>query len=316
MIGNHIVLRTSFGFDSKLSRVTGYVRCDNLTSRFADKSAIIEDEEYERFNKQMKILVLDTVIPSLAEYEDVLITREESKIYRQLDKVLGQAVIETLESQEEIEGYEIVETRNANLSSGDTYSIPAEVPSTKESIDLENEYSDIERHGTSTVGSDEFGLENSHQKNEISTLPAEVQAGGIIPSGQITTFPEQTTEHPTANIATTKIRKPILKKTFVLKKVGYKVIPYEDESDSRYSFVNENVVFVNKANPTYKAESSRGDEFLLRHIMNIVAQAIAEARHPEGKEALEPVPGSLRGRAAVSAQPVLFVTNHVPPDRA
>ncbi|HMK58211.1 MAG TPA: ATP-binding protein, partial [Nitrososphaeraceae archaeon] len=152
MIGNHIVLRTSFGFDSKLSRVTGYVRCDNLTSRFADKSAIIEDEEYERFNKQMKILVLDTVIPSLAEYEDVLITREESKIYRQLDKVLGQAVIETLESQEEIEGYEIVETRNANLSSGDTSSIPAEVPSIKESIDLENEYSDIERHGTPSVG--------------------------------------------------------------------------------------------------------------------------------------------------------------------
>src|SRR6476620_3665414 len=283
MIGNHIVLRTSFGFDSKLSRVTGYVRCDNLTSRFADKSAIIEDEEYERFNKQMKILVQDTVIPSLAEYEDVLITREESKIYRQLDKVLGQAVIETLESQEEIEGYEIVETRNANLSSGDTSSIPAEVPSIKESIDLENEYSDIKRHGTSAVGSDDFGLEKSRQKYEISTVPAEVQAAsGIIPSGQTSTFAEQTTE-----ITTTKIRKPILKKTFVLKKVGYKVIPYEDESDSRYSFVNENVVFVNKANPTYKAESSRGDEFLLRHIMNIVAQAIAEARHPEGKEAME-----------------------------
>ena len=283
MIGNHIVLRTSFGFDSKLSRVTGYVRCDSLTSRFADKSAIIEDEEYERFNKQMKILVLDTVIPSLAEYEDVLITREESKIYRQLDKVLGQAVIETLESQEEIEGYEIVETRNANLSSGETSSIPAEVPSIKESIDLENEYSDIKRHGTSAVGSDDFGLEKSRQKYEISTVPAEVQAAsGIIPSGQTSTFAEQTTE-----ITTTKIRKPILKKTFVLKKVGYKVIPYEDESDSRYSFVNENVVFVNKANPTYRAESSRGDEFLLRHVMNIVAQAIAEARHPEGKEALE-----------------------------
>ena len=283
MIGNHIVLRTSFGFDSKLSRVTGYVRCDNLTSRFADKSAIIEDEEYERFNKQMKILVLNTVIPSLAEYEDVLITREESKIYRQLDKVLGQAVIETLESQEEIEGYEIVETRNANLSSGDTSSIPAEVPSIKESIDLENEYSDIKRHGTSAVGSDDFGLEKSRQKYEISAVPAEVQAAsGIIPSGQTSTFAGQTTE-----ITTTKIRKPILKKTFVLKKVGYKVIPYEDESDSRYSFVNENVVFVNKANPTYRAESSRGDEFLLRHVMNIVAQAIAEARHPEGKEALE-----------------------------
>jgi hypothetical protein len=86
---------------------------------------------------------------------------------------------------------------------------------------------------------------------------------------------------------TTQVRKPLMKKTFALKKVGYKIIPYEDETDSRYSFINENVVFVNKANPTYKAESSRGDEFLLRHIMNIVAQAVAETRHPEGKEALE-----------------------------
>ena len=84
-----------------------------------------------------------------------------------------------------------------------------------------------------------------------------------------------------------KIRRPILKKTFALKRVGYKVIPYDDDSDSRYSFINENVVFVNKANPTYKAESARGDEFLLRHIMNIVAQAVAETRFPEGKEALE-----------------------------
>jgi hypothetical protein len=288
MIGNHIVLRTTFGFDSKLSRVTGYVRCDNLTSRFADKSAIIEDEEYERFNEHMKTLVVDTVIPSLAEYEDVLITREESKIYRQLDKVLGQAVIETLESHEEIEGYEIVETHNANVSSSATSPIPTEVLSTNESIDLENEYSDIERHKTAAAGSDELGLEKTHQNYEISSVPAEVHSeSGIIPSGQAGTFPEQTTQRPIGNITTTRIRKPILKKTFVLKKVGYKVIPYEDESDSRYSFVNENVVFVNKANPTYKAESSRGDEFLLRHIMNIVAQAIAEARHPEGKEALE-----------------------------
>ena len=288
MIGNHIVLRTTFGFDSKLSRVTGYVRCDNLTSRFADKSAIIEDEEYERFNEHMKTLVVDTVIPSLAEYEDVLITREESKIYRQLDKVLGQAVIETLESHEEIEGYEIVETHNANVSSSATSPIPTEVLSTNESIDLENEYSDIERHKTAAAGSDELGMEKTHQKYEISSVPAEVHSeSGIIQSGQVGTFPEQTTQLPIGNITTTRIRKPILKKTFVLKKVGYKVIPYEDESDSRYSFVNENVVFVNKANPTYKAESSRGDEFLLRHIMNIVAQAIAEARHPEGKEALE-----------------------------
>jgi hypothetical protein len=88
-------------------------------------------------------------------------------------------------------------------------------------------------------------------------------------------------------VITTKIRRPVLKKTFALKKVGYKVIPYEDDSDSRYSFTNENVVFVNKANSTYTAEAMRGDEFLLRHIIGIVAEAIAESRHPEGKDALE-----------------------------
>ena len=88
-------------------------------------------------------------------------------------------------------------------------------------------------------------------------------------------------------IRTRKVRKPILKKTFALKKIGYKVIPYEDESDSRYSFTTENVVFVNKANSTYRAEASRGDEFLLRHIISIVAETIAETKHPEGKDALE-----------------------------
>ncbi|MCI0563731.1 MAG: ATP-binding protein, partial [Nitrososphaera sp.] len=40
MVGNHIVTRSNFGFDTKLNRVTGFVRCDNLTTRFADKSAI------------------------------------------------------------------------------------------------------------------------------------------------------------------------------------------------------------------------------------------------------------------------------------
>jgi hypothetical protein len=88
-------------------------------------------------------------------------------------------------------------------------------------------------------------------------------------------------------IVTRKIRRPVVTRTFALKKVGYKVIPYEDDSDSRYSFTSENVVFVNKANSTYRAEGARGDEFLLRHIISIVAEVLAEARHPEGKDALE-----------------------------
>ena len=143
---------------------------------------------------------------------------------------------------------------------------------------IEDEYKDITKNEIKRSG-DLVGEEGKSQQtvdvedNSLSNYPY---------SGQ--NVDNQGYENVTV---TTQIRKPLIKKTFALKKIGYKIIPYEDETDSRYSFINENVVFVNKANGTYKAESSRGDEFLLRHIMNIVAQAVAESRHPEGKEALE-----------------------------
>lgn len=277
MVGGHIVMRTLFGFDTKIPRVTGFVRCDSLTSRFADKSAIIEDNEFEAFSSLMKKFIIDTVIPSLTLYEDVLVTREESKIYKQIDKVLGQAVIDTLEPYEEIEGYEIVETKKiVSKPSNKTSSIPAEDNLFDKSI--EDEYKDITKD------------EIKRSRDTISEKGGNLQTGGF----EDNTLPnylssgENIDNRNYENITvTTQIRKPLIKKTFALKKIGYKIIPYEDETDSRYSFINENVVFVNKANPTYKAESSRGDEFLLRHIMNIVAQAVAESRHPEGKEALE-----------------------------
>lgn len=276
MVGGHIVMRTLFGFDSKIPRVTGFVRCDSLTSRFADKSAIIEDKEFENFSNLMKKFIVDTVIPSLTLYEDVLVTREESKIYKQIDKVLGQAVIETLEPYEEIEGYEIVETKKTvSKPSSKPSSIPAEDNLFDKSID--DEYKDITKD------------EIKRSRDTVSEKGSQQTMGGgdnkvpnYLYSGQSTD--SENYENVTV---TTQIKKPLIKKTFALKKVGYKIIPYEDETDSRYSFINENVVFVNKANPTYKAESSRGEEFLLRHIMNIVAQAVAESRHPEGKEALE-----------------------------
>lgn len=277
MVGGHIVMRTLFGFDSKIPRVTGFVRCDSLTSRFADKSAIIEDEEFEKFSNLMKKFIVDTVIPSLTLYEDVLVTREESKIYKQIDKVLGQAVIETLEPNEEIEGYEIVETEKiVSKPSSKSSSIPAEDNLFDKSID--DEYKDITKDEIKRSRDlvSEKGKSQQTMGGPHNTVP------NYLYSGQSTD-----SENYENVMVTTQIKKPLIKKTFALKKVGYKIIPYEDETDSRYSFINENVVFVNKANPTYKAESSRGDEFLLRHIMSIVAQAVAESRHPEGKEALE-----------------------------
>ena len=277
MVGGHIVMRTLFGYDTKIPRVTGFIRCDSLTSRFADKSAIIEDKEFERFSSEMKKFIIDTVIPSLTLYEDVLVTREESKIYKQIDKVLGQAVIETLEPFEEIEGYEIVETKKVvSRPSKETSVIPAEDNLFDESV--EEEYKDLTKkemkRSRDTLG-EEGGIQQT-ARIEDNTLPNYLYSNQNMNSNNY--------ENVTV---TTQIKKPLIKKTFALKKIGYKIIPYEDETDSRYNFINENVVFVNKANPTYKAESSRGDEFLLRHIMNIVAQAVAESRHPEGKEALE-----------------------------
>ncbi|MDW0119822.1 MAG: ATP-binding protein [Nitrososphaeraceae archaeon] len=277
MVGGHIVMRTLFGFDSKIPRVTGFVRCDTLTSRFADKSAIIEDKEFEKFSGLMKKFIVDTVIPSLTLYEDVLVTREESKIYKQIDKVLGQAVFETLEPSEEIEGYEIVETKKiVSKPTGKASSIPAEDNLFDKSID--DEYKDFTKNENKrTRGTITEKGKNKQTLGDVdNTLPNYLYSGQ---SPDMENYENVT--------VTTQVRKPLMKKTFALKKVGYKIIPYEDETDSRYSFINENVVFVNKANPTYKAESLRGDEFLLRHIMNIVAQAVAETRHPEGKEALE-----------------------------
>jgi len=277
MVGGHIVMRTLFGFDNKIPKVTGFVRCDSLTSRFADKSAIIEDKEYERFSTNLKKFINDTVIPSLSLYEDVLVTREESKIYKQIDKVLGQAVIETLEPYEEIEGYEIVETKKiVSKPSNKPSSLPAEDNLFDKSID--DEYKDITRN--------EIKRSRDTVSEKGGNQQAATIADTILPNYLSSEQDVENRNYENVTV-TTQIRKPLIKKTFALKKIGYKIIPYEDETDSRYSFVSENVVFVNKANPTYKAESSRGDEFLLRHIMNIVAQAVAESRHPEGKEALE-----------------------------
>ena len=289
MVGNHVVMRSSFGFDTKLNRVTGFVRCDSLTTRFADKSAIIEDIEYSKFNQMMKTFVIDRVIPGLTEYEDVLITREESRIYREIDKILGQAMSDNLELEEEVQGYELVQ-------------IKERVRGTTSAKDEEEEE---EKHRETALASDKHNIAEYEQVEHSPAGSASISKTGTT---SLRTLPEPNVSSSLSNtgseglvaeviddtqgatdgmIKTRNVRKPIVKKTFALKRIGYKVIPYEDESDSRYSFITENIVFVNKANPTYRAEATRGDEFLMRHVISIVAEAVAQAKHPEGKEALE-----------------------------
>ena len=282
MVGNHIVMRSNFGFDTKLNRVTGFVRCDSLTTRFADKSAIIEDGEQAKFNQNMKTFVIDRVIPSLTEYEDVLITREESRIYREIDKILGQAMVETLELEEEVQGYEMVEVKERVTSTHKQEQEKHENQVRSDAADqMENdEKVQILPSGSSNMFKDEHAEPYSVTEGHIPGTTDDMLIGE----------PENIVDEVQADgtlVRTKKVRKPILKKTFALKRIGYKVIPYEDETDSRYSFTTENIVFVNKANLTYLAEAARGDEFLMRHVISIVAEAVAQEKHPEGKEALE-----------------------------
>jgi hypothetical protein len=307
MVGNHIVTRSSFGFDNKLKRVTGLVRCDSLTSRFADKSALIEDKEYSKFYQIMQTFITDTVLPSLTEFEDVLITREESKIYKEIDKVLGQAIVENIET-EETEGYETVEVKQretvgearAGVSLKHSQeNVGSAIPSSDVSDTIPSDFGSSIPPDTlieegeifSKTAPDRIVTQNSPDRDQYShrtdSLPAVTQPSA--PYSEIDSIQQQQQQQQQQPLVVTtrKVRRPILKKTFALRRVGYKVIPYEDESDSRYSFTNENVVFVNKANSTYTAEARRGDEFLLRHIIGIVAEAIAESRHPEGRTALE-----------------------------
>lgn len=282
MIGNHIVVRTNFGFDAKLTRITGLLRCDALTSRFADKSALIEDDAFYNFNKSVKQFIIDEVIPKLTEYEDVLITKEESRIYREIDKVLGQAVIENLESIEvEEEEYETVEEK-VTMPNGERLTENSSLTKFK---NQDSKFSTTESYENSSVQLSKNKEQSSTSILEHQTIHSENEPHYYDPNERTQTFP---TLHTSSNLDKMQIKKiKTLKRTFALKKIGYKVIPYEDGSDSRYGFTNENVVFVNKANSAYKAESERGDEFLLRHIIRLVAEAIAEEKHPEGKDALE-----------------------------
>jgi hypothetical protein len=275
-------MRSNFGFDTKLNRVTGFVRCDSLTTRFADKSAIIEDNEYAKFNQTMKTFVIDRVIPGLTEYEDVLITREESRIYREIDKILGQAMFENLELEEEVQGYELVQVKERVKGTHDQ-----EHEKQVQKVHSDDNYQIVNYDDTRSLPPESSATSKSDDiQSQTVTQPPSSGNLANIPEGVVVDEVNERQADGTV-VKTRNIRKPILKKTFALKRIGYKVIPYEDESDSRYSFITENIVFVNKANPTYMAESTRGDEFLMRHVISIVAEAVAQTKHPEGKDALE-----------------------------
>jgi hypothetical protein len=191
-------------------------------------------------------------------------------------------MIENLELEEEVQGYELVQIKERVRA---TQNQEHEKHSHKVYSDDNPQIADYGEISSSSPESSVVSKTDATRPHSVTEQPA---AGSLsnIAEGMAVEMLNETQADGTV-IKTRNVRKPILKKTFALKRIGYKVIPYEDESDSRYSFITENIVFVNKANPTYKAEATRGDEFLMRHVISIVAEAVAQAKHPEGKDALE-----------------------------
>ena len=292
---------------------------------------MIENDTYHTFNQNVKTFIIDQVLPSLTEYEDVLITREESKIYKEIDKVMGQAVLETLEPVEEIQGFESVEISSPVGEDGtdDSGHTKDSLPGNSDSIlghennkndnvsftltqedrnnDLDigddnseqnsnSNFDDLNaKKATKTSSSDNYidnrdkilnNSEISNSANEFALNDSTNRESASSTQVSNNNYNDNLANDTNGMIRKT-VRKPILKKTFTLKKIGYKVIPYEDETDPRYSFTNENIVFVNKAHSTYKVEAQRGDEFLFRHITNIVAEVVVGSKYPEAKDILE-----------------------------
>lgn len=314
IVGGHAVCRSSFGISGVAAeRITGWVRGEGLTARFADKSALVEDDAYERFSRRVKSLLKEKVIPTMNEYVEVEITREELRVYRQVDQLLADAVHRVFESTEEddlaseskvtrIEDEEAKEILVPTLSNGQPPSTERggfETP--KEPVLALKELGNCNsmRTGEKLLAC----LEGEKDRNDaygLSTDLDEVSRQRSIPisnpslsrPGSITVHSMPLVENSVQqNWSLKRVFKAVgsgqVRRTFKLKRVGYRVVPYEDEYDCREAFAEGEVIYVNKAHPVYRAEAEKGRELLLRHIVRLVSKVIALNYHPEGREALE-----------------------------
>ena len=262
--GGHMVTRSLFGFPpSQMNRITGYVRCDWLTVRFADKAGIIEDEAYERFRNTVRRFIASEVLPKAAEAEDRL-SYGEVQAFKTIDRILSAVVLE--EATPRIEAaVEMPQTaaqpgqpapQPAPQTAGQAPTVPAAMP---------------------VVPAAEMPAVQS------STQPA-VQ----LPEPQLREQPLRPMQ-PSQPPAVQPLQpaQPKLPPRKVSLKLGYQVLPYASEEDDREYFVDGKTIFVNKKHPAYVKELSRGRDFLVRYVLRIVASVLAAEKCPQQTEALE-----------------------------
>jgi hypothetical protein len=266
--GGHMVTRSLFGFPpSQMNRITGYVRCDWLTVRFADKAGIIEDEAYERFRNTVRRFIASEVLPKAAEAEDRL-SYGEVQAFKTIDRILSAVVLE--EATPRIEA--AVEMPQTAAQPGQ----PAPQPTRQTA---EQPQASTTPAATPVVPAAEPPTVQPPTQPAVR-LP-EPQLREQLPPLQ----PLQPSQPPT--MQPLQPAQPKLPPRKVSLKLGYQVLPYASEEDDREYFVDGKTIFVNKKHPAYVKELSRGRDFLIRYVLRIVASVLAAEKCPQQTEALE-----------------------------
>lgn len=259
--GSHMAMKSLLGFSpSQMSRVTGWIRCDWLNVRFADKSAVIEDEAYERFKSLVRRFIASEVLPKAVEAREWL-SYSEVQAFRKIDRILSLIVAETVE--EATPAFE--------------EPLPIEIPK-PEKPETPLTEQPIQKPQTEPIVPVPVA--------QIPPAPQRMQA----PAPQT---PSQTSQslfqalQPTTTQPTALKKPPPPPKRVRMRGLGFEVLPYADERDDRECFVDGKTIFINKRHPAYAKELGRGRDFLVRYVLRIIASVMASAECPEKTEALE-----------------------------
>lgn len=253
MYGGHAVARSTFGLPpSEFSRITGWVKCDWITVRFADKAAVIEDEAYERLQNIVRRFLTENVIPKATQVEKGM-TYEESRIFMEVDRLLSKTIM--MEKSGEV-------APDAELPKpADELGSATQQPTAQPAAQTAPEPAQLQPPSAPPAA-----------PSAVTESPAPVEPPRVALPTQLTI------EKP----ETSRTTKPFRREVY-LTRLGLKVVPYDDEGDEREFFTEGSIIYVNRGHPAYRKELKSGREVLRRHILRIVASALASSEYPDSR---------------------------------
>ncbi|MEM3190166.1 MAG: ATP-binding protein [Candidatus Bathyarchaeia archaeon] len=312
--GGHMVTRSLFGFSpSQMNYITGWVRCDWINVRFADKEAVIEDEAYERFRQIVRKFIVSEVLPKATEAKETL-SRNEVLAFRTIDKIISMIhIAKSVNGDEENKPSEVQDATLLHKP------IDAKIHQTSSEGDKVDDL--IKREDNANAKEDQNFMLKPKPDTQFSTHPPSEQLPQATVPNTVTTSkttsstpwfyqmedskqtiesrmtltpqaptlkqsPDAVTSPPSVSSKITS-RKATTPKIVRMSRLGLEVIPYGDENDEREYFCDGKKLFINRKHPAYMRELAKGRDFVVRYILRIVASVIASMEHPDSIEALE-----------------------------